>query len=357
MFHTLAWLMWLVAAAVPAFTVRNPLYLALILGAGWIVYLALGRFSPIGRSWGAFAKIGLLLLAIAVPMNALASHYGAHVLFRLPAAWPIVGGSITLEGALAGAMNGLGLLTILVVLAAFNAAVDHYQLLRLTPAFVFQAGMVASIAITFVPQMVASAAEIRRAQQIRGHRFRGIRDLLPLALPLVATGLEKAIQLAETMEARGFASTVIPPSARQTLAIRLGLLGSLLALLAGLVLLMLVPGRAMVGWAAVGLGSVGLTAVFWLQGRRVRRTWYRRARWTARDTVLVVASSLALAAVIGSRFFAPAVLVYDPYSSTLLPPFNPALGAALLLLAVPAIMATGTTKQATSSPKMEGNTE
>ena len=50
MFHTLAWVLWLVAAAVPAFTLHNPLYLGLVLGAAWIVYMTLGRTSRASRS-------------------------------------------------------------------------------------------------------------------------------------------------------------------------------------------------------------------------------------------------------------------------------------------------------------------
>ena len=342
MFHTLAWVAWLVAASVPAFTLRNPLYLILILGVSGIVYMQLGRSSPIGRSWGAFVRIGILLLAVSMLFNALSSHYGAHVLARLPAGWPIIGGPITLEGVMAGAVNGLSLLAILMVLATFNAVVDHYHLLRLTPAFVFQAGMVASIAITFVPQMVLAAAEIRQAQRIRGHHFRGIRDLLPLTMPLLATALEKAIQLAETMEARGFGGTVLSPSRAETLLTRGGLLAALLALLAGLFVLIYMPGSGLLGSTLVALAGCGMVAMFWLQGRRVRRTWYRRQRWTIRDTAIVVSSGLALAAVMAGRLADPAAMAYNPYAGSLLPPFNPLVGAALLLLAAPAVLAAGT---------------
>ena len=145
-----------------------------------------------------------------------------------------VGGPITLEVVIAGAVSGLMLLTILVVFAAFNSVVDHYQLLRATPAFLFQAGVIISIAITFVPQMVISAREIRQAQRIRGHRFRGIRDLLPLVIPLLANSLERAIQLAETMEARGFGSGVHPGSPHRAVLSQMGTLAGLLGLLAGL---------------------------------------------------------------------------------------------------------------------------
>jgi energy-coupling factor transport system permease protein len=340
MFHTLAWVIWLVAAAVPAFTLGNPLYLALTLGAAWIVYAALGRSTPMGSSWGGFVKIGLFFLLLTIPFNALSIHAGRIILFRLPESWPIVGGVITLEAILAGMVSGLSLLTILLVFAAFNAVVDHYQLLRATPAFLFQAGVVVSIAVTFVPQMVLSAQEIREAQRIRGHRFRGIRDLLPLIVPLLASALERAIQLAETMEARGFGSTVRPTSRRQATLAQWGTLAALLALLAGLFMVTYLGEYGAWGWLLAGLGVAGLSALFWLQGQGVRRTRYRSDRWTARDSVVAAAGAVVVAVIVAARLTMPQALVYSPYPPySLLPPFDPWVGAVLLLLVLPAILA------------------
>ena len=340
MFHTWSWVAWLVAAAVPAFTLRNPLYSALILGAAWLVYTALGRSTVVGSSWGSFVKLGFFLFALTIPFNALSIHIGQIVLFSLPSNWPIIGGAITLEAVIAGAVNGLALFTILVVFAAFNAVVDHYQLLRATPPFLFQAGVVLSIAITFVPQMVLSAREIRQAQRIRGHRFRGLRDLLPLVMPLLASGLERAIQLAETMEARGFGGAVRPRSRREALAAQAGVLAALLALLTGLSLIAFWTRWQVWGGALTALGGAGLLLLFWFQGRGVRQTRYRRPRWRSRDTILAAASALTLAVVLAAKAVAPETLYYSPYPpNPLWPPFNPWVGAALLLLALPALLA------------------
>jgi energy-coupling factor transport system permease protein len=339
MFHTWSWVAWLIAAALPAFTLRNPLYLALLLGTAWIVYFALGRTTPIGSSWGGFVRIGLFFLLLAIPFNALSVHAGEIILFRLPEAWPIVGGAITLEAVVAGAVNGLALLTILIVFAAFNAVVDHYQLLRATPGFLFQAGVVVSIAITFVPQMVLSAKEIRQAQRIRGHRFRRLRDLLPLVMPLLANGLERAVQLAETMETRGFASAVRPVSRRRALLTQTGTLIALLVLMAGLLTIVYLPEAGVWGWTLVGLASVTMIAIFAFQGRRVQRTRYRRPRWYGRDTAVVTASAIVFAVFVAARLWSPGTLAYSPYPpNPLLPPFNPVVGAALLLLTLPALL-------------------
>lgn len=350
MFHTFAWLMWLIAAAIPAFTLRNPCYLGLVLGAAWLVYTARGRTSPVGSSWGGFVRIGLFFLALAIPFNALSLHAGRIVLFHLPASWPIVGGAITVEAILTGAVNGLSLLTILLVFAAFNAVADHYQLLRATPAFLFQAGVVVSIAITFVPQMVLSGKEIREAQRIRGHRFRGIRDLLPLIIPLLASALERAIQLAETMEARGFGSVIRPVSRRQAGLRQGGMLAALLILLAGLFVVAYFPAGSSWGWLLAAVGVAGLLAVFWLQGRGVQRSRYRREQWTGQDTAIVVSGVIVIGVVFIARLTVPETLVYSPFPPyPLLPPFNPWVGAALLLLALPVLLVPRDTHRAVRS--------
>jgi len=340
MLHTFAWVAWLLAAAVPAFTVRNPLYLVLILGASWLVYATLGRSSPVGTSWGSFARLGILLFGLTIPFTALANHSGQIVLFRLPAGWPLVGGAVTLEAVIAGAVSGLALLTILMVFAAFNAVVDHYQLLRATPAFLFQAGVIVSIAVTFVPQMVLSAREIREAQRIRGHRFRGVRDLVPLVLPLLGNALERAIQLAETMEARGFGSSTGTESQRSALLSRIATLASLLGLLVGFFVVAYFGEAQAAGWCVAGLSVGALAVILWFQGRNVHRTRYRRVRLTRRDGAILIASGLVLAATLLVKLLRPALVSYNPFPpSPVLPPFSFLLGLALLLLVLPALLA------------------
>ena len=78
---------------------------------------------------------------------------------------------------------------------------------------------------------------------------------------------------------------------------------------------------------------------FWLQGKRVQRSRYRTETWSARDLAVVAASLVVVAVVLGARQLAPETLVYTPYPPyPLLPPFNPLVGAALLLLALPAAL-------------------
>ncbi len=272
--HALAWLIWACSAAVLALMTRNPLYLALIALAAWLTYIVVGQRSHQAGRWRGLLKVGLLIWALTIPFNVLMIHQGAHVLGRLPKQWPLVGGNITLEAVVYGLVSGFSLWTLLLIFAAFNMAADASQLLRFMPASFYQIGTIASIALTFVPQMLASAQEIREAQQIRGHRFRGWRDLLPLFVPLLTTSLERAIQLAESMESRGYGGSAIASPQRKLTRQQGSVLGGLALALCGLLARAYWPQRAYIGHILIVVASLMLIGALRAMGRQVPRSRY-----------------------------------------------------------------------------------
>lgn len=337
--HTLAWLLWTLGAAAPALLIRNPLYLAIIGLSAAVVYAAAGQGADQAQSWRALLKIGALMWLVAIPLNALMVHQGRYVLIRLPMDWPLVGGAITLEAMAYGFVAGLAIWVLLLIFATFNVCVDASELLRLTPPFLYQVGVVTSIALTFMPQMLSSAREIREAQRIRGHRFRGWRSLLPLFVPLVTTGLEHAIQLAESMEARGFGGELTGMSPRGTNRLRLVMVVALAMALAGLFLQTYYRQRPELGLALLVAAGVALVSCFAVLGRHVGRSRYRRTGWAPADLV-VAGSGLATAAgVIAVRALDRMALVYYPYPPySPFPAFDPMVGALLMLLALPGVV-------------------
>jgi energy-coupling factor transport system permease protein len=339
MFHPAAWVLWLVgAAAIPLLT-QQPLYLLLTLGGAWLVFHTLRHVSPEAAMWGSFIKLALFIWAFTVPFNALSAHYGRIVLFSLPANWPVVGGIVTLEAIIQGLISGLKLVTLLLVFAAFNTGVDHYRLLRLTPSFLYHLGVITSIAVTFVPQMMTAGQEIREAQTIRGHRFRGVRDLLPLFVPLLTGGLERAVGLAESMEARGFGGNVRAVSPREELLTKFGTLLALLLTLAGVLWYGYFASTQKIGLALVGLGVALLVCIFWRMGRRVTRARYRRGVWRRRDTALALAGLALTAGLLVIWLARPSLLRYSPYPPyPLWPDFNVGLGGLTLLVPAPALL-------------------
>jgi energy-coupling factor transport system permease protein len=314
-------------------SIRNPLYLVLLLGVVGVLYAAIGARHPQERGWAMLLRLAAWLVLLVVPINALSIHVGSHVLFRLPDRWPLVGGIVTLEGVVAGGVNALSLFTLMLLFVCFNLEISQSQLLRLTPAFVYEAGLVLSIGLTFVPQMMVSAREIREAQLIRGHRTRRVRDALPFVIALLTTGLEHSFALAESMESRGFGRTR-GLSQRGDLWLKgLTVLG-LMGLLSGLFMRTYYPSMRVAGWALAAAGAGLMLGAFWMQGRRVLRVHYRREDWSWLDGVVLIACAGVAAMVVLTRVRAPEVLAYSPYQR-LLPAFRPAIGVALLALLVP----------------------
>jgi energy-coupling factor transport system permease protein len=325
----------------PALSTRNPLYLSLVLLAAAFTYAVLSRRPGAPEGWGSFVRFSAFLWLLTIPFTALTAHYGTIVLFTLPESWPIIGGPITLEALLYGLTGGLALLAMLLSFAAFNVAVDQARLLRMTPGFAYQAGVVAAIAVSFVPQMVLSWQLIREAQQVRGHRVRGVRDLLPVVLPLLITALERSINLAESMEARGFGGQATAEPARRRLADQAAVLAGLGLAATGLALAgFLRRGAGPAVPAAFGIaGLLVLGWGLWDQGRRARRTLYHRWIWSWRDRAVLGAGLVGAGAWLVAWLAGEPSLNYYPYPPfSPWPGFNPALGFLLALLVIPVLL-------------------
>ncbi len=347
LYHYNTWLFWLFAALLPAMLTRNPWYLLIILFAVFVPYNTIGRAAATAQSWTIFLKIGIFLAALGGLMNPLVVHYGQTVLFTLPqwtwrsgtnAVLLEVGGKITLEALSYGLVSGLNLAVIFLIFATFNMLVDHYQLLRAIPKFLYQTGMIVSIAVTFVPQMMSSLKDIREAQMIRGHRFRGVRDVLPLFIPLLTTGLERAIQLAESMEARGFGSRLSDQSARRALVRQIAVVGALFFILVGAFAFGYFRSHGWIGITLIGIGIGVIAFTFRDISRGVQRTRYKRDIWRRRDLFVCVMSGAALGIFFTFWLWHRVALIFYPYPRFALPPFNPLLGLAFLVPAAPVVM-------------------
>ncbi|HET9221966.1 MAG TPA: energy-coupling factor transporter transmembrane component T, partial [Roseiflexaceae bacterium] len=237
-----------------------------------------------------------------------------------------------------GALSGLTLAGLFVAFVVAQRSLPTSALVGLIPRAFYPLAVVAAIAITFVPTTLHQARQIREAQAIRGHRLQRLRDWLPLLMPLLIGGLERAFQLAEAMAARGFASAGQPQHAT---ALRAAMLAGLAALLAGW-LLMLTWSQPRAGQLLMLCGGGILVGTLWLVGRRAPRTRYRHTPWAAGDTAVLIGAGVALVA-----FTLPlpgidrAVLAYYPYPLLQLPRFDPVLGFATLGLAWPAAVLRG----------------
>ena len=330
--HGLAWLAWLAAIATVTTMTRNPWYLGMALL--WIAVVEavarrqplLGRTAPI---WSPL-RFGLFIIAVAAFFNALTVHVGSNVLFRLPANWPVLGGAITLEAMLYGALNGLALTILFGAFAVVNRMMPLRAILQLIPRTYYPVAVVAAIAITFVPVTLQQWQQIREAQAVRGHKLGGMRSFLPLWLPLLTGGMERALQLAEAMTARGFAGGPANHSPAQQSA----LVGGLASVLVGL-LLYTVWEQVIVGLLLMVGGAALVLGVLQAAGRQHPHTRYRPMPWQPQDWVVVGGALVVILA-----FLLPVpgrmTIFYTPYPTLTMPGFSVALGVALCGILAPA---------------------
>ena len=317
-----------------ASSTRNPLYAVLLLLTTAVVGVACApaRDRRVPLSPLRFAAVAIPLAAL---FNGLTAHLGDTALFRLPDWLPLLGGPVTLEALIFGATNGLTLTVIFSAFAVFNRVTPVHDLVRLVPRAFHEAGVVLSIALTFIPQTTRSLARIREAQAVRGHRVRGLRDWLPIVVPLLVSGLERSMGLAEAMVARGYGAV----SGRANPLRTQGLLAlGLLALLGGWLAYLFLPSWQGAALGALLVGAGLIVGVLWLAGRAVPRTAYRTHRWTGRDTLVMLGCGLTLAAVLLPLPLADrGTLAYSPYPRLILPAFDPLIGLGLLGLLIPAV--------------------
>jgi energy-coupling factor transport system permease protein len=350
---------------------RNPIYLCLIIAASAIVHRAItGRAgSATGttllaqserdrRGLGIFLRFVVVLLVIVTVFKGFSVHTGVTVLFRLPEEWPLIGGPITAEGLTYAGLDALSLLTVLAVFTAFTAGADYYAMLRSVPAFMHQVGLITSIAITFVPQTITRFTEIREAQTLRGHRVRRVGDLVPIIIPLLSGGMERSMNLAEAMEARGFSRHAPGTRKLPPLLVQSGVAAGLGLTMTGAAFLAFFSQTPLLGWSTIVGGVALIGATLWAVSAGSRRTRYRRSVWRDTDTLLLVPSLSITGILLLYKASAPGALIYDPLSRLRMyaPPFDPVLGLTLIALAVPALILWGRSRAAGAQIEMEAST-
>lgn len=332
-----AWMAWGLAASVPSMVGRNPWPLLVVLVAAVGVRLTWAPAMTGNRAWGPFVRLAVTFSAIGVLFNALTVRAGDRVLVRLPERLPLVGGALTANAALYGVLSGLALMILVLVGSTVGALIDWPAIARLLPDGLTSVAVAGSIAFAFVPQTTAAFREIREAQAARGHRFRGARDLLPIVVPTLAGGLERATTLAEALESRGFGGAAAGDRRGHDWGAYAGAVGLGAAALAAYAFA--VEQLALAGGAlAVAAGAVAGLLILREQPV-VARTRYREPAWTWADSGVVAGAAVALVTSVATLAAAPAAFQYEPYPRI----ESPAIGllglAGLLGLLAPTLVA------------------
>jgi energy-coupling factor transport system permease protein len=194
--------LWAVALTAAALILYNPLPL----GALAVAVLGAGVGAGVGwqlvRTLRTAAIVGLPIVAI----NVLASREGLTVFARLGDLGPFGQGNLTVEAVVYGAVIALKVTLLMLITTLASLAIDPDELLRGCRRLSFRSALTASLATRMIPVLGADARRLAEAQRTRPEDpARGVRGRVALLSAIVGGSLERAMEVAATLELRGFA--------------------------------------------------------------------------------------------------------------------------------------------------------
>jgi len=187
----------------------HPLYILVIL----ISVAILLKSANVWREWTSVLKLSLWLGASIIIINALVSYHGNHVLVVAPFTLPVLGRPmITLEAIAFGAVMAVKLLVIISAFAFINLTVhpDDIMSFLLKIKLPYKSVLVTSLSTRFIPCLIEDVQRINDAYRTRGvlldtgNWFRWLKNRAGIIIPLLSNSLDRAVQVAEAMEARAF---------------------------------------------------------------------------------------------------------------------------------------------------------
>ena len=339
-FHALTWLCWALAAAATVQLAPSPVYVVLVIAVAALVVEVHRLDTAMARAFPALVMLGVAFALLRVILTALTTHGVGAVAFTLPeATLPrllggfTVGGTVEWPVVLQSAAEGLAIVGVLAVFGAFNAVASHVELVQAAPRAFHEPGLAVTVALAFVPSTMQAVQQARDADRARsGGVPAGRRRVVRRALPVLESGMERAVHLAESMDSRGFARG--RHDAGERLAGWLGLL-SLLCLGGAFVALV---GRARPTAVALSAaGVVALVSAVVAASRASRLQRYRPRRMVTADWVLIAAIALAPAGVAGLSLLGEDSLTWTT-SPLAFPDFVPVVAIFIVVLAVPALV-------------------
>jgi len=205
------------ARATVALTWALALLLAALVSESPIVLLAL-LLAALGASVGAGVSPMLLralrgALIVSIPIvlvNVIVSRGGLTVFARLGDLGPFGQGDLTVEALAYGGLIALKVTLVILVVALASLTIDPDELLRVVRRFSFRAALTASIAMRMLPLLAADAQRLADAQRTRPDASAGrTRGRLAILAAVVGGSLDRAMDVAATLEVRGFASPML----------------------------------------------------------------------------------------------------------------------------------------------------
>lgn len=239
------------ALMVASIVIANPIQVAVVLA---VILLVLVLSRRLRAAWP-YLRFGLYITVFLFIVNPLVSQAGLDVLWQAELGPLHI--AISIQGIYFAVGMAVRLVAVVAAFALYTTLLDQDEQLAIMSRVSFRSGLVVSLATRMFPVLSRDAARISDAQRARGveldrgsWRQKATRRL-PLLGALISRSLERATDVAESMEARGY-------------------------------------------------------------GRPGRRAWHRGRRWRAADVLIVLCAAGAVAAVLAGLATGIASFNYFP---------------------------------------------
>jgi len=202
--------LWIVALTEAALILYDPLALLALL----LAVLGAGRGAHVGSRLARSLRTALIVAAPIVLVNVLVSRQGLTVFARLGDLGPFGRGDLTVEALAYGGVIALKVTLLILITSLAGLTVDPDELLRMFRRLSFRSALTATLATRMLPVLAADSARLAEAQRTRpGGAPRGARGKVALISAVVGGALDRAMDVAATLEVRGFAGP--PPAQRR----------------------------------------------------------------------------------------------------------------------------------------------
>jgi energy-coupling factor transport system permease protein len=209
---------WALALMTATLVLFNPL----VLLALTLAVLGAGAAAGVGRQLARGLRTAAIIGLPIVLVNVLVSRQGLTVFARLGDLGPFGQGDLTLEALVYGAVIALKVSLLILVTTLASLTVDPDALLRALRRLSFRSALTASLAMRMIPLLAADARRLAEAQRTRpGGAPTGAQARVGVLGAVVGGSLDRAMDVAATLELRGFAAARHSPSRDPRLSRRL----------------------------------------------------------------------------------------------------------------------------------------
>lgn len=215
---------WTLALIVVALASEDPIVLVVVA----LAIVCAGACAGVGRQLLRSLRMATIVALPIVLVNVLVSRDGLTVFVRLGDLGPFGQGNLTVEALVYGLVIALKVTLLMLATTLGSLAVDPDELLRGVRRLSFRSALTASLATRMIPVLAGDARRLAEAQRTRsdwspsGPRARGMLfrrsttaarahtrtgsgARVRLLSAIVGSSLDRAMDMAATLELRGFA--------------------------------------------------------------------------------------------------------------------------------------------------------